>query len=439
MNNKLKEKFKNKALPYVKEIKALAKQHNDKVVDQVTLGQLYGGMRDVLSIATETSLLDADAGISFRGYSIDDIYKILPKSPIDSKQASPEFIFYLLLTGEIPTTEEIEALSAEWRERQNIPTHVYNVIDSFPNTSHPMTVFCAAIASLETESIFNKAYASSVPKDTLWEYAYEDSMNLIATLPKIVAYIYNRFYNDNVHISRDFKLDWAGNLAHMLGDTDSSPTSLKKEYLRLHLFLHSDHEGANASAFTAHVTGSTLASPYGSFAAGMHSLSGPLHGLASQNSLSWIQQLVAHFGNKIPNDDQIAEYINNVINNGGVVPGYGHAVLRKTDPRFTAQMMFAKKNKMDDQLLQAVWKVYDIAPKILGSIAKIKNPFPNVDAHSGAMLNNLGFKNPEFYTVLFGASRGLGILSQQIWDRAFGHPIHRPKSITSDWMLKNIK
>jgi citrate synthase len=139
-----------------------------------------------------------------------------------------------------------------------------------------------------------------------------------------------------------------------------------------------------------------------------------------------------------PSKQQIEDYINKTINEGKVVPGYGHAVLRKTDPRFTAQMEFAKTHMPNDELVNIVWDVYDVAPNILGHFKKIKNPWPNVDAHSGALLLHFGLKEYDFFTVLFGVSRALGVLSSLIWDRALGMALERPKSVTSDWIKNKI-
>jgi citrate synthase len=436
----LKNKFIEKFFPYAKEIKELVKNNQDIVVDTVTLGQLYGGLRDVVALPTETSLLDANDGIRFRGLSIDDLHTKLPKDSIGSNEPIPEALFYLLLTGQVATNEEVQNIKQLLISKQNLPSYIIDLIKTLPVNLHPMIKFTTVLSALEHESVFNKAYHNGTPKDKLWEYAYEDAISLIAKMPTLVSYIYHYTYNNGKIISPNNSLDWAGNFAHMLGDEDISATSLKKEFIRLYMVIHSDHEGGNASANTAHLTGSTLASPFGAFAAGMHSLSGPLHGMATQNALDWLNSMLkeAKAKNTVANKDFITSYINNTIANKQVVPGYGHAVLRKTDPRFTAQMDFAKKHNLNSDLLQAVWGLYEVAPNILGQIGKIKNPFPNVDAHSGAMLDYFGFKNSEFYTVLFGASRALGIMAQQVCDRAFGHPLHRPKSVTSDWIKENI-
>jgi citrate synthase len=160
--------------------------------------------------------------------------------------------------------------------------------------------------------------------------------------------------------------------------------------------------------------------------------------LANQEVIRWVLELQENLGGGKPSKAQIEEYINKTINEGKVVPGYGHAVLRKTDPRFTAQMEFAKKHMPTDELVNIVWDVYDVAPTILGNYKKIKNPWPNVDAHSGALLVHYGMKEYDFYTVLFGVSRALGVLASLVWDRALGLPLERPKSVTTEWLQNTI-
>jgi citrate synthase len=125
------------------------------------------------------------------------------------------------------------------------------------------------------------------------------------------------------------------------------------------------------------------------------------------------------------------------LNSGKVIPGYGHAVLRQTDPRYAAQRGFALKHLPDDPIFKTVSNVYEVVPGILEKQGKAKNPWPNVDAHSGVLQVYYGVKEYDFYTVLFGVSRAMGITSQLVWDRALGYPIERPKSITRK-MLKKL-
>ena len=297
-----------------------------------------------------------------------------------------------------------------------------------------MTQFSAAIMALQTESEFAEAYRNGMNKKDYWEYTYEDTMNLIARLPRIAAYIYRRTYKNSDHIEPNAKLDWAGNLAHMLGYKDEG----FKELMRLYMTIHSDHEGGNVSAHTTHLVGSALSDPYLALSAGMNGLAGPLHGLANQEVIRWVLDLQKELGGGKPSKDQIKAYILKTISEGKVIPGYGHAVLRKTDPRFTAQMEFAKKHMPNDELVNIVWDIYEIAPEVLGTISKIKNPWPNVDAHSGSLLVHYGMMEYDFYTVLFGVSRALGVLASLIWDRALGLPLERPKSVTFDWIKKTI-
>ncbi len=249
----------------------------------------------------------------------------------------------------------------------------------------------------------------------------------------MAAYIYRRTYKNNEHISADPKLDWAANFAHMLGYDQNEFYKL----MRLYLVIHADHEGGNVSAHTTHLVGSALSDPYLSLAAAMNGLAGPLHGLANQEVIRWIKDMQEEIGED-PTEEQIASYIQKTLTEGKVVPGYGHAVLRKTDPRFTAQQEFAKTYMPDDKLVNIVWKIYKVAPPILENTGKIKNPWPNVDAHSGALLLHYGFAEYEFYTVLFGVSRALGVMASLLWDRALGLPLERPKSVTYEWLKNTV-
>lgn len=427
----VKDSFKAKADLLQKEIKDLIAQHGETVLDKVTVAQVYQGARGIPALITETSLLDANEGIRFRGFSIPELREKLPKAP-GGQEPLPEGLFYLMLVGEVPTQDHVEHISSVWARRSHVPNHVFDVIEALPVHTHPMTQFCAAILALQTESKFAKAYAEGISKKEYWDYVYEDSMTLIARLPRIAAYIYRRKYKGGDHIQPDGMLDWCGNFAHMLGfDTESF-----RELMRLYLTIHADHEGGNVSAHTTHLVGSALSDPYYSFAAGMAGLAGPLHGLANQEVIRWIEELQEKLGTQEPTKEQIADYIKQTLAEGKVVPGYGHAVLRKTDPRFTAQMEFAKKHCPDDATVKTVWNVYEIAPPILESTGKIKNPWPNVDAHSGALLKHYGMLEEDFYTVLFGVSRALGVLASLCWDRALGFPIERPKSMTTEWVQK---
>ena len=417
-----------------KEIKAMLKEHGESVMGEYKLSQMYGGMKGIVGMVTETSKLDPEEGIRFRGYSIPELREKLPKAP-GGFEPLPEGIFYLMLIGELPTEENVINVSNNWARRAIVPKHVFNVLDALPKSTHPMTQFSAAILALGTESEFAKAYSEGINKKDYWDPTYEDVMNLIARLPRIAAYIYRRKYHNDEHIEPDAKLDWAANLAHMLGfDSDEF-----KRLMRLYMTIHSDHEGGNVSAHATHLVGSALSDAYFSFASGMNGLAGPLHGLANQEVIKWIQKMKEELGGGKPSKEQIEDYVNKTIKDGKVVPGYGHAVLRKTDPRYTAQWDFAKRYIEEDDLIDIVHMIYEVVPPILESLGKIKNPWPNVDAHSGALLVHYGMEEYDFYTVLFGVSRSLGVLAQLIWDRALGLPIERPSSTTTELIKQKLQ
>lgn len=423
----IKDRFKAKSEAANAEIKGLLKEHGNKVIGEVTLSQVYQGMRGITGLVTETSLLDAQEGIRFRGYSIPELQDKLPKSP-NGSEPLPEGLFYLMLLGELPTQADVEHVTAILQRRSHVPSHVFAAIDALPITAHPMTMFVTGVMALQTESYFAKSYAEGINKKDYWEPTFDDAVILIARLPRIAAYIYRRKYKNGEHIQPNGMLDWAGNLAHMLGYDDHG----FRELMRLYMTIHADHEGGNVSAHTTHLVGSALSDPYLSYAAGMNGLAGPLHGLANQEVIKWIFEMQMELGTDDPTTEQIANYVQKTLSSGKVVPGYGHAVLRKTDPRFTAQMEFGKKHMPNDKLVNTVWKIYETVPPILQSLGKIKNPWPNVDAHSGALLVHYGMVEYEFYTVLFAVSRALGVMASLIWDRALGLPLERPKSITTE-------
>ena len=422
----LKAKFKEKAAAHAADVKSLLKEHGETVIDTVTVSQAYGGMRDIKSMIWETSLLDAQEGIRFRGFSIPELQEKLPVGR--GKEPLPEGLFWLMLTGEIPTEEEALWLTNEWERRRNVPAHVFAAIDGLPKDTHAMTQFTVGVMALQTESIFAKRYEEGMPKGEYWDATYEDTMNLIAALPVVAAYIYRRKYKDGQAIEPNTRLDWAANFAHMLGYEDAD----FKNLMRLYMTIHADHEGGNASAHTTHLIGSTLADPYLSFAGAMNALAGPLHGLANQEVIKWIFDMLDELGTRTPSSEQIADYVRKTLSEGRVVPGYGHAVLRQPDPRFTAQKTFGEKYCADADIVNVVWRIFETVPPILQSLGKVKNPWPNVDAHSGALLVHYGMTEYGFYTVLFGVSRALGVLAAQCWSRALGFPLERPKSLTTE-------
>ena len=418
--SKLKETLANQIPAMRNDIKAFVKEHGAKVIGELTIGATFGGMRGLKAMVCDTSEVPPDKGLIIRGIPVKDLTAKLP-----------EEVFWLLLTGKLPSKDELKDLQADLVARaEKLPPYVFQVLDAMPMDSHPMCMLNTGILVLERESEYRKAYDAGVKKDDYWRSTLEDALNIIAWIPEIAAYIYRRKFRNGVRIAPDPKLDWAGNYAHMLGIPD--PTGEFKNLMRLYMVLHSDHEGGNVSAHTCHCVGSALSDAFYAVSAGLDGLAGPLHGLANQECLGWILQTMEKFGGA-PTEEQLAKYAQETLNAGKVVPGYGHAVLRITDPRFDAFHAFGERVCPNDPVYQTVARVFNVVPEVLKQVQKIKDPWPNVDAHSGCLLYHFGMKEFPYYTVLFSVSRAMGMVSQLVVSRGWGEPIERPKSMPTAW------
>jgi citrate synthase len=407
------------------EIKAFVKEHGDKTISEVSVKQAYGGMRGVKALVCDTSVVPPDKGLIIRGKPVGEL-----------KNELPEAVFYLLVTGEMPDQQAVDDMKKDLKARAQIPDYVWKILEAMPKDSHPMVMFSLGILAMEKESVFRKKYTDGMPKTDYWAPTLEDCLNLIAKLPTLAAGIYRMRFDKGARIEPDPSLDWAGDFARMLGVDD--PSGEFKNLMRLYMVLHSDHEGGNVSAHTCHCVGSALSDPYYAVSAGLNGLAGPLHGLANQECLRWVIMVKEKFGG-VPTDEQLRQFAWDTLKSGQVIPGYGHAVLRVTDPRFAAFREFGARVCSEDALFQIVDKVYTIIPDVLKEHGKAKDPWPNVDAASGCLLYHFGVTEFEYYTVLFGVSRAMGMCSQLIISRALGEAIERPKSVTTDWMKQAVK
>ena len=407
-----------------RETRELIDQYGDKVISEVTVAQAFGGMRGVRCMVCDTSVVDPDLGLIVRGRPISELADRLP-----------EEIFFLLCTGELPDRDALRGLQADLQNRAQVPNYVWRVLRALPKDTHPMEMFDTAILVLERESVFRQRYSEGMRKEEFWEPMLEDALQLIAKLPALAAGVYRISFGLGDPIEADPSLDWATRFVALLGHDDSNGEFA--ELMRLYLTLHCDHEGGNVSANTCHVVASSLADPYYSVSAGLSGLAGPLHGLANQESLRFMLGVQEHFGG-VPEPDAFKRHIWNELESGRVVPGYGHAVLRAVDPRFTALHDFGRRVCADDPVFQIVDLGYQIIPEVLREHGKAKNPYPNVDAGSGVLLYHFGLKEVQYYTVLFGLSRALGMLAQAILNRAIGTPITRPKSVSTAWIRQQV-
>ena len=420
----LLEKLEQKIPNWREDVRTLISDSGSSVISEVSLKQAYGGMRGVKGLVCDTSSVSEDTGLIIRGIPLLDIIEILP-----------EEVLYLLLTGDLPDTDALSELQSNLQEHAVVPDYIWTILRNMPNDSHPMAMFNTAVLAMEKESVFRSYYDKGMNKNDFWKPTLEDGIRLIAKLPALGAGVYRiRFEKGNL-INPDQSLDWGANYAHMLG-LDNSDNNLKK-LMRLYLMLHCDHEGGNASAFTSLTIGSTLSDLYYAVSGGLNALAGPLHGLANQECLKFVLDIRDEFGGA-PSKKEIEELCWDRLKNGRVIPGYGHAVLRCPDPRFTAFMNFGKEHIKNDDVFSIVENLFEVVPKVLLKHGKAKNPWPNVDAASGALLYHYGITEFSYYTVLFSISRAMGIISQIVINRALGIPIMRPKSVTTDWLKENF-
>ena len=404
--------------------RSLLKNNGSSVISEVTLTQAYGGMRGVKGLVCDTSSVSPDTGLIIRGKPLLDIIDILP-----------EQVLFLLLADEMPDEDALADLQSQLSEYAAVPDYIWTILNSMPEDSHPMAMFNTAILAMEKESVFRKNYDKGLKKDDFWKPTLEDGLKLIAKLPAIGAGIYRIRFQKGGLIEPDELLDWGANFAHMLGLND--PDGNLKKLMRLYLMIHCDHEGGNASAFTSLTIGSTLSDLYYAVSGGLNALAGPLHGLANQECLKFVLEIRDKFGGA-PSRDELEQLCWDRLKNGRVIPGYGHAVLRCPDPRFTAFMNFGKEHIENDDVFHIVETLFDVVPEVLKKHGKAKNPWPNVDAASGALLYHYGLTEFSYYTVLFSISRSMGIISQIVINRAMGIPIMRPKSITTKWLKDNF-
>ncbi len=420
----LTKKLENVIATMNQNIKAILAEHGEKQVSTVNLSQVFGGLRGSIGLFCDTSSVKADEGLFVRGQAINDLVHHLP-----------EEIFYLLLTGTLPNNEELTELRDDINANAHLPDYVAQTLKCLPANSHPMTMFNLGILAMQNESIFNKKYAEGIPKTDYWKYALQDAIRLMAVTPSIAAAVYRIKFCGGELIPYDTNLDWGTNYARMLGIPDANNDFAN--LIKLYLVLHCDHEGGNASAYTNSVIDSTLSDVYYSTSGAFNALAGPLHGLANQETLNFILEMQKTVGDNIT-EETISKYAQDTLAAGRVIPGFGHAVLRVTDPRFNAFETFAKEHCPDSPMYQMVSKLTAVVPNILLSKGKVTSPWPNVDCISGSLIYHYGLTQTSYYTVFFGVSRVMGLLAQSILNRGIRNPITRPKSIDFKWINDNI-
>ena len=332
----LKEKFSSILPAWRQRVSKLVSESGDVVVDRVTVSQIYGGMRNIKGLVTDISYVDPVEGIRFRGYTIPEVIEMLPK-PEGAEMPYVGGLYYLLLVGEIPTPEDaldVERTGRSAVKSQNMClTFCVNALRYPPNDD---VLYCHP--GFAERVSFRRSLPAGIRKDAYWEAALEDSLNLTAKLPTLAAFIYQLKFKNGGMIPPDFRPGLGCEFCPYDGRQDKE----YRDMSRLYFLLHSDHESGNVSAHATHLVGSTLADIYYASSAAMNGLAGPLHGLANQECLRWLLDVYEKFKG-VPTKEQLRQFAWDTLNSGQVIPGYGHAVLRKTDPRFTAQFEFRQQ------------------------------------------------------------------------------------------------
>jgi citrate synthase len=260
----------------------------------------------------------------------------------------------------------------------------------------------------------------------------EDCLNLIAKIPVITATVINHHAGWGKLRASEPTLGYIENFTHMLNLPDASIDIDKlNKVFRLFNVLHYDHGGGNLSTFVGKAVASGLEDMYGSICAAMCALAGPRHGKANQESLEFLQSIIQEIGADAT-AEKLEANLKKRLAEGQLIYGFGHAVLRVEDTRATVLYEAANRKYPNDPLVKMALLLREIGPKVLGENPKISNPYPNVDAISGTLLMAAGFRYSDYFTVLFGMSRVVGISIQVVYERCEarggkGTPIVRPK------------
>jgi citrate synthase len=424
--------------PKIKEAKEriskIYQEHQDTTLGEYQVKHIYNGLRDLDLLICDLSFVDPNEGLKIRGYPIKEVVDFLPRAN-GNEMPLAGGLYYLLLVGDKPSMKDALDIEEEWCRRSDLPYHVADMLRAMPKDTHPMTMFSQAILALQSRSEFVRHYNNELHREDYWRPTLTDSLALTAKAPAIAAAIYNIKYKNRALIPPSQKADWSANFAYMI---DKDWDQQYKELSRLFFIIHADQGTGNVSAHSGILVNSALSDVYFSCSAAINGLAGPLHGRANQDCLAWLLSIRDAYGER-PTETQIEEFLWDTLNKGKVIPGYGHPVLRKIDPRFEVQYEFGKKYFADDELFQLADKVFHVAPRVLKEHGKAKNPWPNIDAISGTLQFHCGMKEYDFYTVLFGVGRLLGLTANLVWLRALSSPLERPQSITTEMLEERLR
>jgi len=366
----------------------------------LTVEQLLRGNRGIPAALTDTSFVHPGQGLQFLGTT--------SCQEMVTLAALPEQVFWYMLLDTLPTDDELRDFQEDLRRRAPVPDYAWAVLQALPAEMHPMSQLQVVTNALEGASRFRPRYQAGMPRQEHWQWMLEDGLDLLAWVPQVAAAIYRRHFLKANPILPHGDLDWAAQFVQMLGIDDVG--GLLTAYMRQYAILHADHEAANASANTAAIINSTLATMAATLVGAFAALSGPLHGLANQDALGFLERMLQHFG-RLPTAAEAEAYLYDFLAAGGIVPGFGHGQLRDLDARFVVLTAFldqAPQIARQHEIIACMRMCAEIGPGVLKKFPKIANPHPNIDFGSGAVLYGLGVTQRTFFTVLFCISRMWG-------------------------------
>ncbi len=381
-----------------------------KVIFEVTEENLDTGLRGYPVGHCTTSRVDPIKGLFYYDKPVRELAHL-----------KPEEVLYFLIEGSLEKGEMYTSFCNELVKRAPLSKKAVDAIVKLPREMHPMHLFVAALVIVGTIEGKN-----SYP---------EDCLNVIAKVPEIVATIINHHAGWGPTPSSRPELGYMENFCHMIQPPNISDRKKLSQALSLFHILHLDHGGGNLSTFVGKAVASSLEDLYGALASSMCALNGPRHGRANQDCLTFLREVLSTVG-KDATGDAVEELIRNRLANKQLIFGFGHAVLRVEDTRATIFYEAFHKLFPNHPYLRIAELLRERGPKVLKENPKIQNPYPNVDAVSGAFLAASGFDYPDYFTLLFGFSRVVGISRQIVYERSEaregkGVPIYRPKYIYS--------
>lgn len=382
-----------------------------KVLFEITEAHLDTGLRGFPVGTVLSSAVSPTEGVSYVGYPVADLAYF-----------DPEAIVYLLFHKRLPDDGELRAFKADLAARSAVDPKVIELLRALPREGHPMEWLMAGLVFL-----------GMTGRTGDW---LEDSLNLVARSATLVASIFRIRSGWGEPIAPRPELGLVENCVHQMG-VPGADTARLNELLRVFYVLHMDHGGGNLSTFVGKAIASGHADVYASMAGAMGGLYGPLHGRANQECLDFTREV----GSTDP--AHVERFTRETLARGGKIYGFGHAVLRAEDPRAKIQYELGERLCPQDPLFRTAVVMREVCTRVLKENPKVANPYPNVDAVSGTLLNASGLTDSDYYTVLFGFSRIAGIAAQIVDERTVlregkGVPIYRCKYIAKDQPARRI-